>query len=504
MFFDFIDKYKIMLVLVLLTSFFINTYNISAPIFYHPDENKKIHFLLSGMQDFHHPILMLQVVRFSNKFFRFEDPSQLIILARLTSAFFGMLTVYAIYLIARKTLGINYALITAIGVAVSPIMVVHAHYYKEDMIFTCFAMFSLLTLIRFIENPCGKTMLCLSITSGLALASHYKGVILILIYFITPLIVPSTRRIAYYKRITLILPITLIVFLLVNFPLFLDVEVFKSGVYDQITHLNRGHKLKIYPIQHLFSFHLINSVIPGMTFPLAMLAIISMMFMIATWKKTIWQDRIIIAYIISYYLVMETTPLKPYPGFMRYILQIIPALIYLAYRGVNILQGYLPSGKSKIITLCIICITLIFPAYDSIGLTYHMEDDTRKMAYEWMQENNLFKEKIKYTTHTFNRELIESDILNYKEKFSVKGLRAEGYSYFVISSFIYERIEYGSRLPDQNQKIYESQERYNRLFEQPYVEFQPRFKTFAFSNPTIRIVDLKDTKKRFINETRII
>lgn len=60
------------------------------------------------------------------------------------------------------------------------------------------------------------------------------------------------------------------------------------------------------------------------------------------------------------------------------------------------------------------------------------------------------------------------------------------------SSFIYGRYFAGLTMPDQPPKVYAKAGRYARLlsgFE--CVEIRPRLRSFAFSNPVLRIVDLR-------------
>src|SRR5262249_32081928 len=69
--------------------------------------------------------------------------------------------------------------------------------------------------------------------------------------------------------------------------------------------------------------------------------------------------------------------------------------------------------------------------------------------------------------------------------------RAKGVDYLVASSFMYDRYVTGAQLRNQRPVIYWTHERYKSLFQLPYVEFAPACRTFAFSNPVIRIIDLR-------------
>ena len=70
--------------------------------------------------------------------------------------------------------------------------------------------------------------------------------------------------------------------------------------------------------------------------------------------------------------------------------------------------------------------------------------------------------------------------------------RAKGVDYLVASSFMYDRYTTGAQLRNRRREIYQTHARYTELFTLPYVEFAPAYRTFAFSNPVIRIIDLHE------------
>ena len=61
---------------------------------------------------------------------------------------------------------------------------------------------------------------------------------------------------------------------------------------------------------------------------------------------------------------------------------------------------------------------------------------------------------------------------------------------------MYDRFRVGSRLPGQDSAVYRTQARYEALFARPFIEIAPAYRSMAFSNPTIRIVDLRPAAVR--------
>jgi len=64
----------------------LNLYNNTFPLGYHYDEPKKVRFVKSGDQDFHHPLLMLQIVRIANRVLGYRDDHKIVVLGRSTMA----------------------------------------------------------------------------------------------------------------------------------------------------------------------------------------------------------------------------------------------------------------------------------------------------------------------------------------------------------------------------------------------------------------------------------
>lgn len=135
-------EYSLLFTLLLLI-LFLNVWNNDFPLGYHVDEIKKVHFILTNTQDFYHPILMLQLNRLVNGFLHLNSPSEVVILGRTLSTIAGAVIVLFTYLIARRILPKLAALFAAFSVAVSPMLVVHAHYLKEDLLLGAAFMFAL-------------------------------------------------------------------------------------------------------------------------------------------------------------------------------------------------------------------------------------------------------------------------------------------------------------------------------------------------------------------------
>ncbi len=67
-----------LLVGICICSFILFIANNDFPLYFHADELKKLNFVLSGEQDFKHPVLLLQLARLANLLFREVDYQTLV------------------------------------------------------------------------------------------------------------------------------------------------------------------------------------------------------------------------------------------------------------------------------------------------------------------------------------------------------------------------------------------------------------------------------------------
>jgi len=473
----------VFLIGILMLSLCLNLVNNNFSFKYHSDEPIKVRAIRRHTQNFKHPILMLQVVRLANLFLRYSKGQDIAVLGRITTAFWGSFLIFFSYLIFRNLIKPPYALVAALATALSPIIVVHSHYFKEDMILTYFCYLSLFCLFKFIESPHQRPVLLLGLATGLALSSHYKANLLVFFYFMVPFLIPSIKKFDYYKHLGFSLVISLVTFLTINYPVLLDFETFKKGVMFEIDHSIEGHTLILPGTAHFFSFHLLHSIIPGITILPTLLAIGFMLYSLFRWKTTLWQDRALILYVCLFYFAVELLPLKPWPGFIRYVIPIIPCLLYFAYKALLTLSDTLPKAKWMIAGLLVL--SLLSPSYETAQLVYYLNKDTRSKVDTWRKSISQRVIAEKYSSSSWYRDifsLAELDILQEK---------TWDVTYLVASELMYGRYVFGNTLKNQPKAVYERYNRYQELFKYPFIEIKPAYKTYAFSNPTIRIIDVR-------------
>lgn len=475
---------------ILCLSLFLNIWNNNFPPGFHPDELIKVKFISHFKPDFHHPVMMLQAVRLVNNFLHLTDPKDILFLGRTLSGILGALTVLFVYLLARGILGRKWALLAALATAVSPIIVVHAHYLKEDIVFLCFSMLCLQRFLKFIEEQHWKNTVWFAAALGLMFSSQYKGLIFLVLYFLAPAIVTIKDKRRYYLNLLGALGLSACVFLIFNYAIFSDWKFTTGGMQYQWQYVVKGgHTLKITPWESFFTFYFLHTLAPGMTWPVLILSCMGIMAVLVKREKFLWQDRVLLSYAALYYFVVELVPAKAFPDIMRYIIPIVPVLIYFSCRFLQFLENNFNFGKTKIIFILITAVFIAVPLRDSLMLDYYLTKDTRLKAQEWIARA---KAKVMFESYVYPFEIVGklTDV-------DLAAWQAQGFEYLVASSFQYGRYLYGEKLKNQGQIVYDTAERYHKLFEFPSREILPDYKTFAFSNPVIRIIDIRHKGEYF-------
>lgn len=474
---------------IILVSICLNTYNNEFPLGFHGDEGKKARFVAKGIEDFQHPLLMLQVGRIANFFSGYTDHHQVISVCRNMSALFGTLIVLLTYLLSRRVMTEGFARITALATAVSPILVMHAHYFKEDIFFTACALLSLYGYLRMRDKPGNAAIILFGISLGAAVAAQYKGALLLPVFVLHILFDARSELRSSFLRLLMAMVVAVPIVILINYPVISEFDIFLRGLDRSVRHLEKGHTLKLYPLAHYFSFHFFHSLIPGLTTPVVLVSLSGMALVFIARTKQTATDTLLFLYLLVFYLAHELTPLKPAPAFVRYMVPVAPALLFFCGRAMEALHRFAGSKigsatSRRILYFFIVATIVIYPAIDSLLLTYHLTRDTRLVARDWINksgEKAIF-ERYAITSGHDLRSLGQINPLDYKQK---------NIRYLVASSFMYERYLEGAKLKNQNQKVYNVAKRYEKLFQLPITEIQPRHRSFAFSNPVIRIIDLR-------------
>lgn len=470
---------------VVVGSLLLNVQNNDFPPYYHMDELHKCNFIRQGGSNYMHPLLMLDVNRLINCFLGYREDQDVIELGRTVSAFFGALTTLLSCLIGLQLLGRWRALLLAATVALSPLLVVHAHYLKEDAIFTAWCTASLLAAIRFFAAPSRKGKILFGLAMGLCFSSKYPGFLLVPMALLIPWVGGLPDRRQAYKDIVQAILLGIGVFVGIHARVLFDLSSFFEGVAFETRHIIEGHEVYISPLHNGFAFHLLNSLVPGMTWFVVLPALGFLVSVPFRWRAIGLEERILLLFFFVYYVSIEITPMKAFPDYTRYAAPIVPITAFFALRGAMELAG-LATLKRRLLLECVLAIVIVIPAaVDSLLLVRYLNQDTRQ-------------ELERFLTDHPGEFLSEPYAARKGSTFALAQLTKKGKAipadtrYLVASSFVYDRYLRAASLGDNREDIAASAQFYRQLFSYPYVEIRPAHRSYAFTNPVLRIFAIVD------------
>ena len=490
-----------------------NCWGNDFPLSLHPDEPKKVLFISGDKKaDFYHPQLILKLGRLFADIASASSQQDVVQAGRLSTALLGSFAVLFTFGLARQFLSAPASLLAASLTTVSPGIVIHSHYLKEDIALTCFATASLRLAIVTAKESAGdrdsssKTSdsnipVLWGLVTGLAIASKYTAFLLFPFYFFLPWLIRKIHRKTFHKKLIISGSIAAIIFLLINNQLFVDFKTFVAGAEAELNHVIGGHGgIKIYPWHNLS--HLTKN-LPDSIGPLTLiLGLLGMSGEILRWRRVDISRRTAFYFTIYFYIILECLPLKPPPGEARYVLPLIPPLTCFAGSVVSELSKWLKSRSNFSLSIAIsLSVATLMPSLSrSLELNQYLRDDVRTripaeiatylkpIATDTMGSAN-------YTGYDFLEDSVKAEISRSNIIFDEieKNISLESQDKictFITSSFIYDRYLRASQFSGQGELVYKKNHFYQSLFDRPYKDINPKEPSYSFVNPTLRVINL--------------
>ncbi|MDP1560892.1 MAG: glycosyltransferase family 39 protein [Pirellulaceae bacterium] len=478
----------------------LNLSNNHFPLGYHFDEPKKVRFILTGAQDFHHPILMLELVRWANSWQTSRSPQEVAELGRTVMAIIGACVPVVTILMSGPYLGRMGAVLVGGVLAVTPTMVLHSHYLKEDMLLVLMSAVALGGFSQYCRTRHEGWLFFAGLFWGLAMGSHYKG--LLVGVAALPFLLLD-RTLMWRPRLLLAMLVVGLAglgFLLPNAIIFEQWGTFVSGFNHERNHALTGHFVPILWSDFYLTYHLQYSLLPGMTYGLGAMAVGSVFWWTFRWSELERGERIWLSFVWVSYLVPEISPLKPNPDEARYILPAIPGLIFFTVKSFQTIWAVcLRENSSTAATasswarhrrplwcyaaaMCGI-VAIGLAAYDAVLLNHYLVRDTRAALERWAEGEGIQLAGEPMTGTDLHRSYA------YDENF--EHLREQGYTHYAISSFAYDPYLVTANLPRQLPHVEARRSVYVDLLRKGSHEFKPQHRSFGFSNPNLIVVPLQ-------------
>ena len=503
------------LLVILLASLWLNLRGHDFPLGLHVDERTKVGDIMMSTPTFKHPLLILKSATTLAALTDASLPQEIVESGRITTAIFGALLCAFTFALARTFLSPILALLATALTAAAPGVVVHSHYLKEDIAMTCFMVASLLfgtlrmrQLLASLPTDAsgggsprrfqGALILGLwGICLGLSLSTKYTALLLVFYFCLIPWFDRELPKRLYFRELMLVFVVSIVIFLLINHEMFSNFSSFTSGVEHEADHVISGHGdgIRLYPWLTFFTFHLNRSILPSFGILPTGLAVFGLI--LATFPRRGTDSRVprwLAIFTILYYLVIEVAPLKPFPGYARYVVPLIPLLACLAAYALGAILVLVRSLALRNSVTLVVSVLLVAPLLlSSFTLTALFNGDSRLQ---------LLPELIAQSKHpvAVERGYAGVEFLSDKQRESIQvidsvgALKLDGEDRsactVITSSFNYDRYLYAGGLAMQAQGVYALRDMYRTLFKYPHEDFPSGQEPFSFVNPTLRVTHL--------------
>jgi hypothetical protein len=455
---------------------------IDFPLRSTPDEPSKA-FQAAALRplNYNHPLLMLELARAANAVAGFTDLQAVVELGRTLAVLAGGLAIFATFLLACQVLPAPVALAAALATAVLPATTVHARYFKEDVFALPFLLIALIVLIETLKEPTRARGLMLGGAIGLAAAAKYVAFIA-LPFAVAFLLLDAPTKEVMRARLTLCALVALAalaVLTVIELPALINYSRFLASLDGNLAHATFGHDVRL-PLSLTFGvFHLRQSLLPGLGWPLVILGLLGLA---APWLAPPERRRpllVISLFTLLWYAVHEVSPLKPYPGFARYMLPLAPLLVILGSAFIyELARRRWPESASALIAAGVLLAAAAPALYLSLRINAPEEQNPRHVIS---------------TLDLGDAGRVAFD--SYTRFDGPIGRLGNGppdtttADVFVTSSFRYARFA-AANTSAQRALTRDTVDRYVVLFEKPYLEVTNNRPSYAFFNPVLRIVAL--------------
>lgn len=370
-----------------------------------------------------------------------RTPSDMVLIGRLISVFFGTATLFVVYLLGAKLYSQPVGIISALFIAVNFLHVRESHYGTPDVT-TIF--FSMLTLYSYLyianEDAKRKHYLIAGILTAVSINGRLTNVLLILVLLYAHIHGRRTleeRRVGAWIR-----------------SLF-DTRLLWAGFVLVLTWLIINLQLWFNPIGFLrywksfFSFgseggygRLRIDALPAPLFYIRAIEWSSgLLLAMVTGAGVIWAvirrkfgDVLLLLFLIAYFTIASSTTVY----FARYSIPMLPPLVVLAAR----LLCELSPFNRRLTWVAVSLIILLIQPIERIAHYNYLQSqtNTRVIAGRWIEENLPHSAKIATEWHSpvFDMSLYEVTVVDFYG-LSVEDLAAyqdQGYEYLIVTSFI--------------------------------------------------------------------
>ncbi|MEI6351743.1 MAG: phospholipid carrier-dependent glycosyltransferase [Verrucomicrobiota bacterium] len=346
----------------------------------HADEPAKVRQIQTETRNFHHPLLMLNSVQAAFAISGAKtNPQNVVWVGRLSSALFTTVAVMALAWTAFLLSGRVGAVLCSAFLLCTPMLLELSHYFKEDAALIMGVALTFLAITLYQRLASVPNLLLLAICAALTASSKHIGA------FVLPFCIytVATANGSKPKRILLFLLVTLGVYALINYQVFLHPSGFFNGISRESYYLKNGGSKVGGPRSGFFSFNKYMGVIRGNT-PLVFLWFVGFGFH-SWWKGRSERTSLgqILLFAGSTFLLLSLIP----KASGRYFLPVTALLCLTAAIGAA--RIFAKTGwKWKVLGFAIpLTLALLAQGRWTYRVYQDFHHDTRTAMAEWITKN---------------------------------------------------------------------------------------------------------------------
>ncbi len=463
----------------------------------HYEDAVKVQTVLTGRSTYLHPLLMIDLVRAANAYIGLTDPQSVVELGRAFSAVAGGLLIVATFVLARLVQPPWTACAATAATLATPLVTVHARYFKEDIFVAPFVVLALAALIAVLRAPTLIRTMALGAAIGLAGGAKYVGVVILLPYALI-VVVAFGRRERIGTRLTdagIVALTALAVFTLIEIPALLAMQQFLSGIHRAFEQAVTGRYDLVLPITLTWGvFHLRESLWPGLAPPLTVLGMfgLSAPFLATAGRR---QPLAVIAgFAVAWYLAHEISPFKAYPDFARYMVPLAPLLVILAAAFINECAERYRFGVGATATIVALIVAAVPAGWLSLRVNAGAFDDPRRLLPEILANAPGRVAVDGYAGYQQTPFLAQREALP----------TAADTLLVVTSSFSYDRYKRYGALPQQPMKTREAARFFAQALALPHLDVSNGDPSFGFFNPTTTIIAMDGNAAQLLPIAKMI
>lgn len=408
---------------------------------------------------------------------------------RLWMAVLGALTVVAVWRLGcRLDATGRVGIVAAVLLAVMPLHTACSRYIKEDAPLGLAITLTVLAGLTYLERPTRKGMALAFFLAGVTFSTKYTGGIIAVPLAVAVLVTAVRSRVRLGSVVLdgLVATATFVAGFFVVSPIFLvHPDVFYNGILGQVKYSVSGHAgIIANPWREWWTYYLRDGIIPGMTWPAAILALVGLVRM-----PRLRHGWFVVLASVCIYLLLEQGKSRPDPFAARWLMMLVPLLaVAAAVPFVELVDRLGARMRPALAAAAVAVVVLVPPLVTSVLIIDEARHDTRLVAGRWMEENVPEGATIVQTEGL--QTLPASDFWRTKwvidDRDVNNGINAEWSGdtppWFVVTSFKYQRfLDNPGAVPDRD-AFYEA------LFRYPLVkEFRPRWFTYGRHSPVIRV-----------------